>query len=65
LETADVRFWTLKADTLYRMERYRDAVHAAEQACNIDTEYLPAQRIYEKSLRLMYQRKDKWKGRKS
>ncbi len=64
LETADVRFWTLKADTLYRMERYRDAVQAAEYACRINSEYPPAQRIYEKSLRLMYQRKDKWKGRK-
>jgi len=64
LETADVRFWTLKADTLYRMERYRDAVHAAEHACYIDSEYPPAQRIYEKSLRLMYQRKDKWKEQK-
>jgi tetratricopeptide (TPR) repeat protein len=64
LETADVRFWTLKADTLYRLERYRDAVNAAEYACRINIEYPPAQRIYEKSLRLMYQRKDKWKERK-
>lgn len=64
LETADVRFWTFKADTLYRMERYRDAVQAAEHACRINSEYLPAQRIYDKSLRLMYQRKDKWKARK-
>jgi len=65
LESADVRFWTLKADTLYRMERYRDAVNAAEHACRINAEYPPAQRIYEKSLRLMYQRKDKWKGQKT
>ncbi len=65
LEGADVRFWTLKADTLYRMERYREAVQAAEHACRVDSEYLPAQRIYEKSLRLMYQRKDKWKEQKS
>lgn len=65
LETDDVRFWTLKADTLYRMERYRDAVHAAEYACQIDAEYAPAQRIYQKSLRLMYQRKDKWKEQRS
>jgi len=65
LEEADVRFWTLKADTLYRMERYRDAVQAAEQACFIDAEYSPAQRIYQKSLRLMYQRKDKWREKKS
>jgi tetratricopeptide (TPR) repeat protein len=65
LETADVRFWTLKADTLYRIERYRDAVHAAEQARSISPEYPPAQRIYEKSLRLMYQRKDKRKQHKS
>jgi tetratricopeptide (TPR) repeat protein len=65
LETADVRFWTLKADTLYRMERYRDAVQAAEYACRINAEYPPAQRIYEKSLRLMYQRKDKWKQQRS
>jgi tetratricopeptide (TPR) repeat protein len=64
LEDADVRFWTLKADTLYRMERYREAVQAAERACHVDSEYLPAQRIYDKSLRLMYQRKDKWKERK-
>ena len=61
MESADVRFWTLKADTLYRMERYRDAVQAAEYACRINSEYPPAQRIYEKSLQLMYQRKDKWK----
>jgi len=65
LERADVRFWTLKADTLYHMERYRDAVRAAEHACHINSEYLPALRIYNKSLRLMYQRKDKWKERKS
>ena len=65
LETADVGFWTLKADTLYRMERYREAVHAAEHACRINAEYAPAQRIYEKSLRLMYQRKDKWKEQQS
>jgi tetratricopeptide (TPR) repeat protein len=63
LEPSDVRFWTFKADTLFRIERYREAVSAAEYARRINADYPPAQRVYEKSLRLMYQRKDRWKQR--
>lgn len=62
LDGSNVRFWTLKADTTYRLERYREAVSIAEHARNIDSEYAPANRIYERSLRLMYQRKDKHKS---
>ncbi len=53
------RYWTLKADTLYRLERYREAAAAADVALRINTEYPPARRIREKSLQLMYQRKKK------
>jgi tetratricopeptide (TPR) repeat protein len=59
LDMSNIRYWTMKADTLYRLEQYREAVNAAEQAKHIDPNYAPARRIYEKSLRLMYQRKDK------
>ena len=57
LDPNNVRFWTLKADTLYRLERYREAVNAAERAVRIDQEYPPARRIREKAVKLMYQRK--------
>jgi predicted Zn-dependent protease len=61
LEPDDVRFWTMKADTLYRLERYREAANIAEHARRIDSEYPPAHRIHEKALRSMYQRKEKKK----
>ena len=61
LDVANVRFVALKADTLYRMERYREAVTTAERAMRLNQDYPPAQRIYEKSLRMMYQRKEKRK----
>jgi tetratricopeptide (TPR) repeat protein len=61
LDPDDVRFWTMKADTLYRLERYREAASVAEHARHIDSEYPPAYRIHEKALKLMYQRKEKKK----
>lgn len=61
LDLSNVRFITIKADTLYRLERYREAVTIAERAMRLDQEYPPARRIYEKSLRMMYQRKEKKK----
>lgn len=61
LDLSNVRFMTIKADTLYRLERYREAVTIAERAMRLDQEYPPARRIYEKSLRMMYQRKEKKK----
>ncbi len=62
LDSSNVRFWTIKADTLYRLERYREAVTTAERARHINSDYAPANRIYEKSLRLMYQRKERNKN---
>ena len=62
LDASNVRFWTIKADTLYRLERYREAVTTAERARRLDPDYAPANRIYEKSLRLMYQRKERNKN---
>lgn len=59
MDARNVRFWTMKADTLYRLERYREAVNAAERAVRIDQDYPPARRIREKAVRLMYQRKVK------
>ena len=61
LDPTNVRFWTIKADNLYRLERYREAVSVAERALNIDEEYPPARRIHEKAMRLMYQHKGKRK----
>ena len=55
----DAHIWSIKADNLYRLERYREAAQAAEQALRIVPQYLPARRIHEKALRLMYQRKEK------
>ncbi len=53
----DARMWAMKADTLYRLQRYREAVADADRAIELDPEYQPAHRIREKSLKLMYQRK--------
>lgn len=63
LDGTNVRFWTLKADTTYRLEHYREAVTIAEQARNLNPDYAPANRIYEKALRMMYQRKDKGRSK--
>ena len=57
LDWGDPRMWTLKADTLYRLQRYQEAVADADEAIALDPEYAPAHRIREKSLKLMYQRK--------
>jgi tetratricopeptide (TPR) repeat protein len=59
LDPRNVRFWTMKADTLYRLDRYREAVNAAEKAVRLDQDYPPARRIREKAVRMMYQRKEK------
>ncbi len=59
LDPNNVRFWTLKADTLYRLQRYREAVAVADHAIYLNQDYLPARRIREQSLKLMYQRKKK------
>jgi tetratricopeptide (TPR) repeat protein len=59
LDTSNVRYWTLKADTLYRLERYREAAKIAEHAVRMYSDYPPARRIREKSVRMMYQRKKK------
>ena len=59
LDPGNVRFITMKADTLYRLKRYRQAAHSAQQAISLDSEYPPAHRIREKALKLMYQHKDK------
>jgi tetratricopeptide (TPR) repeat protein len=55
----DARFWTTKADNLFRLERFREAAQAAEHALHFDTQYAPARRIHEKAVRMMYQRKTK------
>ena len=62
MDTSNVRFWTLKADTLYRLERYREAARVAEHAVRLYSDYPPARRIREKAVRMMYQRKDKKKS---
>ena len=49
----------IKADNLYRLERYREAVNAADRALRLDEEYAPAHRIHEKATRAMYQQKRK------
>lgn len=61
LEPDEVRYWTLKADSLYRLELYREAVTTAQHALQIDPQFLPARRIHEKAVKLMYQRKGKKK----
>ena len=59
LDGRNVRLWTLKADTLYRLSRYREAVAAGSQALQLEPDFPPAIRIHEKSLKLMYQRKER------
>jgi tetratricopeptide (TPR) repeat protein len=59
LTEADGRLWSIKADNLYRLARYREAAQAAEHALRLMPQYPPARRIHEKALRLMYQRKEK------
>lgn len=61
LDGSNVHFWTLKADTLYRLERYREAAAIAERARRIAPDYPPVLRIHEKALKLMYQRKERKK----
>ncbi|MBA2396818.1 MAG: hypothetical protein H0V70_29170, partial [Ktedonobacteraceae bacterium] len=61
LDSSNVRFWTMKADMLYRLERYREAARVAERAVRVDLDYPPARRIREKAVRMMYQKKDKKK----
>ena len=56
-EPTNVRYWMFKADNLYRLQRYREAVSVAEHALKIDDEYPPARRIHEKAMRMMYQQK--------
>jgi len=51
----------IKADNLYRLGRYREAVSASESALRLDEEYPPARRIHEKAMRAMYQQKRKKK----
>jgi tetratricopeptide (TPR) repeat protein len=58
-EPTNVRYWMFKADNLYRLQRYREAVSVSEQALKIDDEYPPARRIHEKAMRMMYQQKRK------
>lgn len=57
LDPHDVRFMTMKADTLYRLRRYREAAITAARAIKLDHNYPPAQRLHEKSIKLMYQQK--------
>ncbi|MBV8694429.1 MAG: tetratricopeptide repeat protein [Ktedonobacteraceae bacterium] len=57
LAVGNVRFWTLKADTLYRLERYREAASIAEHAVKMHQDYAPARRIREKAVRSIYQKK--------
>lgn len=57
LDPTNVRFMTMKADTLYRLERYREAASIAARALKLDRDYAPAQRLHEKAVKLMYQRK--------
>jgi tetratricopeptide (TPR) repeat protein len=59
MDKVNVRNWTFKADTLFRLERYREAVNAGSYALKLDPEFPPAIRIHEKALRLMYQRKER------
>ncbi len=59
LDPTNVRYMMIKADTLYRLQRYRESVSTSELALKIDDEYPPAQRIREKAIRAMYQQKRK------
>jgi tetratricopeptide (TPR) repeat protein len=60
-DPTNVRYWMIKADNLYRLQRYREAVSVSEHALNIDDEYPPARRIHEKAMRMMYQQKKRKK----
>lgn len=57
LDPGDVRFLTFKADTLYRLQRYREAASIAQRALKLAPDYPPLRRIHEKAIKLMYQRK--------
>ncbi|GER88652.1 hypothetical protein KDW_28140 [Dictyobacter vulcani] len=57
MDASNVRILTMKADSLFRLGRYREAIVSADRAKRLSPDYAPARRIYEKSLRLMYQRK--------
>ncbi len=61
MEPSNTRYLMIKADNLFRLQRYREAVLAAERALQFDRDYAPAQRIHEKATRLMYQQKRKKK----
>lgn len=61
IEPSNPRYLMIRADNLLRLERYREAVRAAERALQLNHEYLPARRIHEKAARLMYQQKRKKK----
>lgn len=58
-EPKNVYYLTIKADTLFRLEDYRQAAATAQYALRLDSSYAPARRIHEKAVRLMYQRKEK------
>src|SRR5437667_3670956 len=60
-DPTNVRYLMIKADNLYRLQRYREAVSVSEQALKIDDEYPPARRIHEKAMRMMYQQKKRKK----
>ncbi|MDQ6659507.1 MAG: tetratricopeptide repeat protein [Chloroflexota bacterium] len=47
----DVRFWTMKADTLYRLELYAESAEIVDAALSIDADYRPAIRLYKKLMR--------------
>jgi tetratricopeptide (TPR) repeat protein len=59
LDPDNVRFWTFKADTLYRLLRYRESIATADHAIYLRPDYAPARRIREQALKRMYQRKRK------
>ena len=61
LDPTNARYMMIKADNLYRLQRYRESVSASELALQIDDEYRPALRIHEKAIRAMYQQKRKKK----
>ncbi len=61
LDPTNARYMMIKADNLYRLQRYRESVSASELALQIDDEYRPALRIREKAIRAMYQQKRKKK----
>ena len=58
-DPTNVRYLMIKADNLYRLQRFREAVSVSEYALKIGDEYSPARRIHEKAMRMMYQQKRK------